>query len=272
MPPHPTAPARVPALAHPAGATQAPTPWTWVAASIWTKRRLAALGHGGTGGPGSSRRATVGAPRPLAAAWQRVAAQQGAAGGEGSRIARGQARASPSLAARAKTRRAGRSQPLPARRGPIPKGHGTPRPWGSAAGKERLGQAAVHRVLEPLVARDVLPGTDGFRPGRGGQEALRAVDQWRKAGSPWGGAVDVARDCDPSPQAPWRARVAEKVREGTRLDLRPRCLEQERREGRPPWPPLAGGPQGAVRSPLLSPLSVPPVERVGAPAGYQRGR
>jgi len=45
-----TAPAPVPAMANPAGDAQDPTQWTWVEASIWTKRMLAALGNGVTGG------------------------------------------------------------------------------------------------------------------------------------------------------------------------------------------------------------------------------
>jgi RNA-directed DNA polymerase len=259
-------------MANPAGDTQAPMQWTWVEASIWTKRMLAALGDGVTGGTGYSLMDQVCAPRTLAAAWKRVAAHTGAAGVDGIRIARFKARASPSLAELEKTLREGRYQPLPARRVPIPQGHGKPRPLGIAAVKDRIVQAAVTMGLEPIFERAFLPGTYGFRPGRGCKDALREGDQWLTAGSTWVVDVDVESDFDTIPKSPLRARVAEKVSDGTLLDLLQRFLDQEMREGMPQWTPLAGVPQGSVLSPLLSNLSWHPLDRVGAQAGYQRVR
>jgi len=184
-------PASVPSGAQPAGDTQVPQPWAWVQAAIWTKRLLAALDNGVTGGRGDSRMDKVTAPRPLAAAWKRVAAHQGAAGVDGIRITRFQARATPYLAARARALRAGRYQPLPARRVHMPQGQGNTRPLGSSAGKDRIGQTAVQLVLEPIFARDFLPCTSGFRPGRGCKDALREVARWLQAGYTWVVDVDV---------------------------------------------------------------------------------
>ena len=126
----PMAPSRVPAMANPEGDTQDPTQWTWVEASIWTKRMLAALGNGVTGGTWYSLMDKVCAPRTLAAAWKRVAANKGAAGVDGISITRFKARASHYLAELARDLRAGRYQPLPARRVHIPKGQGKTRPLG----------------------------------------------------------------------------------------------------------------------------------------------
>jgi RNA-directed DNA polymerase len=122
----------------------------------------------------------VTAPRTLAAAWKRVAAHKGTAGVEGSSSARFKAQASHSLAELERALRAGTYQPLPARRVHIPQGRGTPRPLGLAAGKDRLGQAAVQLGLAPIFARHLLPCTYGCRPGRGGKDALREVDRWLK--------------------------------------------------------------------------------------------
>src|SRR4029450_8780575 len=93
-----TRPSSVPSGAKPEGDTQAPQPWTWVKASIWTERMLAALDNGVTGGQWYSLMDTVTAPRTLAAAWKRVAANKGAAGVDGISIARCKARASHYLA------------------------------------------------------------------------------------------------------------------------------------------------------------------------------
>ena len=126
-----TRPSPVPSGAKPEGETQAPQSWAWVEASIWTKRMLAALDNGVTGGRWYSLRDTGTAPRALAAAWKRVAANKGAAGVDGISIMRFKARATHYLAALARDLRAGRYQPLPARRVHIPKGQGKTGPWAS---------------------------------------------------------------------------------------------------------------------------------------------
>jgi RNA-directed DNA polymerase len=258
----PPRPSLGPSGAKPEGATQVPQSWAWGEASIWTKRMVAALDNGVTGGRWDSLRDKVTAPRTLAAAWKRVAAHKGAAGVEGSSSARFKAQASHSLAELERALRAGTYQPLPARRVHIPQGRGTPRPLGLAAGKDRLGQAAVQLGLAPIFARHLLPCTYGCRPGRGGKDALREVDRWLKAGYPWGGDGDGEKSCDSIPKAPLLARVADKGSEGTLLALLPRVLDQDLLDGMHQWTPLAGVPQGSVLSPLLSHGYWHPVDRV----------
>ena len=263
----PPRPSPVPSGATPAGDTQAPQSWAWVEASSWPTRMLAALANGGTGGRWGSLREKGTAPRTVAAAGKRVATQKGAAGVDGSRIARCKARAAPSRAALERDLRAGTSPPLPARRGHLPQGRGTTRPLGISAGKDRMVQAAVTLVLAPSFARDFLPCHSGFRPGRGGKDARREVDRRLQAGYPWVGDVDVEKDCASIPQAPRWARVADKGRDGTLLALRQRFLDQDSLEGMPLWTPRAGVPHGAVLRPLLSHGYVPPLDRVGSHAG-----
>ena len=57
-----------------------PREWSWVEASVWTDRMLAALGNGVRGGKWHSLIDKVYASRTLCAAWQRVKANHGAAG------------------------------------------------------------------------------------------------------------------------------------------------------------------------------------------------
>jgi RNA-directed DNA polymerase len=254
-------------MANPAGDAQDPTQWTWVEVSIWTKRMLAALGNGVTGGQWYSLMDKVCAPRTLEAAWKRVAANKGAAGVDGISIARFKARASHYLMERERELREGRYQPLPARRVHIPKGQGKTRPLGISAVKDRVVQAAVKMVLEPIFERDFLSGNYGFRPGRGCKDALREVDQWLKAGYTWVVDVDLESYFDTIPKAPLLARVAEKVSDGTLLDLLQRFLDQDILEGMQRWTPLTGVPQGSVLSPLLSNLYLHPFDRVVAQAG-----
>src|SRR4030095_6347915 len=146
-------PSSVPSGAKPEGDTQAPQPWTWVEASIWTERMLAALDNGVTGGEWYSLMDKGTAARTVWAAWNRVAANKGAAGVDGISIARFKARASHYLAELERDLREGRYHPLPARRVHIPKGRGTTRPLGISAVKDRIVQAAVKLVLEPVFER-----------------------------------------------------------------------------------------------------------------------
>jgi RNA-directed DNA polymerase len=263
-----TRPSPVPSGAKPEGETQAPQSWAWVEASIWTKRMLAALDNGVTGGRWYSLMDKVTAPRTLAAAWKRVAANKGAAGVDGISIARFKARAAHYLAELERDLRAGTYQPLPARRVHIPKGRGSPRPLGISAVKDRIVQGAVKLVLEPIFERDFLPCNYGFRPGRGCKDALQEVDRWLKAGYTWVVDVDVEKYFDSIPKAPLLARVADKVSDGTLLALLQRFLDQDILEGMHQWTPLAGVPQGSVLSPLLSNWYLHPLDRVVSHAGY----
>jgi len=263
-----TAPSPVPAVAIPEGDTPAPNRWAWVEASIWTERMLAALDNGVQGGRWYSLMDKVASPRTLAAAWKRVAANKGAAGVDGISITRFQARASYYLAEVERELRAGSYQPLPVRRVYIPKGPGKTRPLGIAAVKDRIVQTAITRVVEPIFEREFLPSNYGFRPGRGCKDALREVERWLKQGYTWIVDADIEGYFDSLPKTPLLARVAEKISDGTLLDLLQRFLDQDVLEGMQQWTPVAGVPQGAVLSPVLSNLYLHPFDRHMAQAGY----
>jgi RNA-directed DNA polymerase len=230
---------------------------------------LAALGNGVQGGKWYSLMDKVASPRTLDAAWQRVAANKGAAGVDGISIARFKARAPHYLAELEEELRRGSYQPLPARRVQIPKGKGTTRPLGISAVKDRIVQAAVKMVLEPIFAREFLSCNYGFRPERGCKDALREVEQWLKAGYTWVVDIDLESYFDTIPKAPLLGRVAEKVSDGTLLNLIQRFLDQQVLDGMEQWTPLAGVPQGSGLSPLLSNLYLLPLDRAMSQAGYK---
>ena len=68
------------ATARPESDPDDPREWSWVEASVWTDRMLAALGNGVRGGKWHSLIDKVYASRTLWAVWQRVKANHGAAG------------------------------------------------------------------------------------------------------------------------------------------------------------------------------------------------
>lgn len=264
-----TVPSPVPAGAKPEGETRNPQTWAWVEASVWTQRMLAALVNGVQGGKWYSLMDKVTAPSTLEAAWKRVAANKGAAGVDRISIARFKARASHYLAELEDELRSGSYQPLPARRVHIPKGKGKTRPLGIAAVKDRVVQAAVKMVLEPIFEWEFLPCNYGFRPGRGCKDALREVDRWLKAGYTWVVDVDLESYFDSIPKGPLLARVAEKVSDGTLLDLIQRFLDQDILDGMEQWTPPSGVPQGSVLSPLLSNLYLHPLDGVMSQTVYK---
>jgi RNA-directed DNA polymerase len=230
-----------------------PSTWSWVAASVWTERMLAALGNGVEGGKWYALMDKVTASRTLWAAWQRVARNRGAAGVDRMSIKRFEANAACYLEELGAALRDGSYRPAAVRRMHIPKGN-TTRPLGIPTVKDRVVQTALKLVLEPIFEKDFLPVSYGFRPKRGCKDALREVDRWLKAGYTWVVDADVASYFDTIPHARVMACVKEKVSDGQVLQLVQCFLEQDVLDGMNRWTPVAGTPQGAVISPLLSNL------------------
>jgi RNA-directed DNA polymerase len=125
---------------------------------------------------------------------------------------------------------------------------------GIATVKDRIVQAALKLVLEPIFEKEFLPVSFGFRPGRSCKDALRIVEQALKDGYTWVVDADLQSYFDTIPKLPLLELVKEKVSDGKVLELIKRFLNQEVMEGMKRWTPVAGTPQGSVISPLMSNL------------------
>lgn len=251
--------------------TEAPAQprWAWVEASVWTERMLAALENGVSGGKWYSLMDKVSASRTLQAAWERVAANRGAAGVDGMSIKQFQAKEQAYLEELSQALREGRYQPMAVRRVQIPKGPGQTRPLGIPAVKDRIVQTALKMVLEPIFEREFRPTSFGFRPGRGCKDALREVDQLLRAGYTYVVDADLKSYFDTIPQAPLLEEVKSRISDGQVLSLLQRFLEQDILEGMARWKPTQGTPQGAVLSPLLANLYLHPLDRLMEQQGYR---
>src|SRR5438128_4106473 len=123
----------------------------------------------------------------LERAWGQVRANKGAAGIDRITLAEveryGVARLLDELAAEL---RAGSYRPLPARRVFIPKpGSGEQRPLSIPAVRDRVVQAAVKIVLEPVFEADFLPCSFGFRPKRAAHDGLQVLLDESFQGARW---------------------------------------------------------------------------------------
>src|SRR3984957_10636744 len=104
--------------------------WSWVEASVWTERMVSALENGVKGGRWYSLMDKVCAPATLAAAWEKVWANEGAAGVDRQSVERFAARAELYLTELSTALREGSYRPQPIRRVEIPKDGGKTRPLG----------------------------------------------------------------------------------------------------------------------------------------------
>jgi RNA-directed DNA polymerase len=265
------APAAVPATATQAGEVRAR--WAWTEPAVWTDRMLTALEQGVKGGRWFSLVDKVYALATLRAAFASVKANQGAAGVDHQTIAMYDARLDANLAELSRSLQTGTYRPQGIRRHWIPKpGTTEQRPLGIPTVRDRVVQAAVRLVLEPIFERDFAPHSYGFRPQRSAKDALRRVAALLKAGYVHVVDVDVQGYFDSIPHAPLRALVQAKVSDGRVLALIEAFLGQEIFDGLSHWTPETGTPQGAVLSPLLSNIYLDPLDHAMAEQGFEMVR
>ena len=260
----------------PAKAKQAPSDQPqdrdWIDRAIWTERMLAALGNGVKGSKWFSLIDKVHRPQTLAAAWQHVQANRGAAGIDGQSCERFAAQSERYLHELAEDLQAGRYQASPVRRVEIAKADGKKRPLGIPTVKDRIVQTAVKRVIEPIFEQAFLPMSYGFRPGRGCKDALREVDALLKEGYTHVVDADLKSYFDSIPHARLLERIEERISDGRLLKLLADWLRQDIIQGLERWTPTGGAPQGAVISPLLANIYLHPLDETMAQHGYRMVR
>ena len=239
----------------PHGATQgaeAHGRWSWVEASVWNERMLAALENGVKGGKWFSLIDKVYRAETLKAAWHKVAANGGAAGVDGQSVKRFAARAEVYLEELGRALKRGTYRPMAVRRVEIPKGKGKSRPLGIPVVKDRIVQTALKFVLEPIFEREFLKTSYGFRPDLGCKDALREVERLLREGYTCVVDADLKSYFDTIPHARLMECVEERVSDGRMLELIEAYLYQEIIKDVEKWTPTGGTPQGAVISPLLA--------------------
>lgn len=249
-----TNPTEVPVGAKPEGEIYGR--WPWVERTVWKERMLETLERGPKHGVWHSLIDKVYAERTLWSAWQTVRRNGGAGGVDRQSIGQFEKTALEQIRKLAQELQGDRYRPQPVRRVMIPKpGTSEQRPLGIPAVRDRIVQAALRMVLEPVFERDFAPESFGFRPQRGCQGALERVEQLLAEGYTHVVDADLKSYFDTIPHAGLLAQIQRKVVDGRILKLVERFLKAGVMEEHKGWRPTeVGTPQGGVISPLLSNL------------------
>jgi RNA-directed DNA polymerase len=246
-----------------------PSRWRWVEPSVWTVRMLTTLEHGVEGGQWIRLWDKVFSERNLLAAFQQVASKNGAAGVDHIRVEQFERGLPESLWEVADALRHGTYQPQSIRQVHIPKpGTTETRPLGIPTVRDRMVQAAVVNVIEPIFERDFTEHSYGFRPGRGCKDALRRVDQLLKAGHTHVVDVDLKGYFDSIPHDRLMARLREKISDGPVLSLIESFLKARILDGPKEWTPSSGAPL----RPLLSNIYLDPMDHLMSQSGFEMVR
>ena len=264
-------PAGVPETATQAG--EIASRWGWVEPSVWTARMLTALEEGVKGGKWYSLMDKVYALANLRAAFKRVKVNGGAAGVDHQTVEMYERRLEENLERLSQALKDGKYHPQAVRRVWIPKpGSREKRPLGIPTVQDRVVQAALQHVLEPIFERDFAAQSYGFRPNRGCKDALRRVWELLEAGHTWAVDADLQDYFGTIPWGPLVRRVEEKVSDGRVIEILQQYLKQEVMDGMQSWTPEGGTPQGAIVSPLLSNIYLDPLDQAMAQEGYEMVR
>lgn len=260
-------------VAWPKQAGESPAFWQWIEPSVWTDRMLRTLERGVKGGKWFSLIDKVYSRKSLRAAFESVAKNRGAAGVDHQSIKMFARDLEANLEKLSRTLQDGTYRPQAVRRVHIDKpGSKEKRPLGIPTVRDRVVQASLRQVIEPIFERDFAPRSHGFRPGRGCPDALDEVERLLQDGCTFVVDADLRQFFDTIPHEQLMERVKAKVSDGRVLALIESFLNQTILEDLKEWTPTQGTPQGAVLSPLLANIYLDPLDHLMAESGFEMVR
>jgi RNA-directed DNA polymerase len=209
--------------------------------------------------------------RNMNEAWRQVEANRGAPGISGETVEEYGKNATERLEELGRRLWAGNFRARPIRQKLIPKtdGSGKMRELGIPEVEDRIVQAAIVRLIEPIFEDKFLDGSFGFRPERSAHHALQRVEAAIGADKPFVVDADI-RNCFGSiPHEALIDQVATEVADTKLLGLVRSFVEADVVSEMESWTPERGTPQGAVLSPLLANIYLHTFDVRMAGAGYE---
>src|SRR5271167_3798820 len=207
----------------------------------------------------------------LERAWELVRANHGAAGIDRQSIADveqyGVSRLLDELAQDLKD---GSYRALPARRVFIPK-PGRPqeqRPLSIPTVRDRVVQAALKLVIEPVFEADFLPCSFGFRPRKSAHDALQVLIDQSWKGRRWVLESDIADCFEAIPHSGLMSAIEERISDRHVLKLLRVMLRAGVMADGAVQRSVAGTPQGGVISPVLANVYLHRLDRCWAQRGH----
>ena len=248
--------------------------WEWVEHRVWTDSMLRSLERGIKGGKWYALIDKVYELKNLQSGFWKVWRNAGSAGVDGQSVRSFEAKEEQQLQKLAEELRTESYRPAAVKRVWIPKpGSQEKRPLGIPVVRDRVVQAALRNVIEPIFERDFAAQSYGFRPGRGTREALRRVEELLKEGNYWVVDADIKGYFDNIPHHKLMEKIGKKISDGRVLKLLESYLQAGVMETEKGWEATPEGtPQGGVISPLLANIYLDDLDWDLARAGLQMVR
>jgi RNA-directed DNA polymerase len=153
--------------------------------------------------------------------------------------------------------KARRFAPLPVRERRIPKTGGKLRRLGIATVRDRVVQAALKLVLEPIFEATFQPCSYGFRPGRRAQDAIAEIHYYGSRSYSWVLEADITACFDEISHPALLGRVRERIADKRVLGLvKAFCKAGILSEDGVERDTVTGTPQGGILSPLLANIAL----------------
>ena len=266
-------PDRVPFSATPTGET--PDIAQWAQRVVWTDRMLSTLLEDKVkGGKWHSLIDKVYGELNLYVSARKVTGKDGAAGVDGQTCEAFEGHLIAEARLLGEQLKGQTYRPAAVRRVHIPK-PGKPnetRPLGIPTVRDRVVQKAILHVIEPILDHQFHERSFGFRHGRGAHDALRVVEQKLQDGYVYVVDADLKGYFDTIPKDRLMKLLQEHISDSRMLKLIKMFLDQNILEELREWTPVAGVPQGAVLSPVLSNLYLNPLDHEMAEHGFEMVR
>lgn len=151
----------------------------------------------------------------------------------------------------------------------IPKGNGDKRPLGIPTVKDRIAQAIVKSIMEPIFEEIFLDCSFGFRPEKSAHDAIERIEEYRAQGYKWVVDADIKGYFDNIDQDLLLDFITEEINDGWVLRIIKSWLAAGvmTEDGIKETP--KGTPQGGTISPLLANIYLHQFDRIMIKRGYK---